>query len=172
MLKFGRHGQEAVLLAEFAACYSLGMVRHLAQGPQTPQAAKLGEKDFLTIARKERAATLDAGRPTERLLAAAVRSMPMMVMQKFHNLRSDSTVPHTFYEPAGTGRKRIVRLAPGLLQLAQSEQAAILTAELGALEHRGKFLSAGVGRSLIEEGVTIDWDTLKITPPPLGDRHC
>ncbi|MCF1594537.1 hypothetical protein [Streptomyces muensis] len=93
LLEFGRTGQEEVLFAEFAAAYSLGMVRHLAQDPRAPHPVELGEKDFLTVADQESAVTLDAGRPTERLLAAAVRSMPMMVMQKFHNLRGDSAVP-------------------------------------------------------------------------------
>ncbi|MGW5279382.1 HNH endonuclease [Streptomyces collinus] len=164
LLEFGRTGQEEVPLAELAAAYSLGLVRHLGQDPQAPQKKKLGETDFLTVAEQERAATLDAGQPTERLLAAAVRSMPAMVMQKFHNLRGDSAVPHTFYELAGTGRQRVVRLAPHLLRLAQSEQVSSLAAELDA---RWRIVessfAAGVGRSLVEEGVTVDWDTLKIT---------
>ncbi|MFE0375830.1 HNH endonuclease [Streptomyces inhibens] len=164
LLECARDGQEAVPLAEFAATYSMGMVRHLAQGPQAPQSAELGEKDFLTLAAQESAATLDAGRPTEQLLATAVRSMPTMVMQKFHNLRGDSTVPHTFYELTGVGRQRVVRLSPDLLRLAQSEQVAGLAAELGARwSIVESSFAAGVGRSLIKDGVTIDWDTLKLT---------
>ncbi|WP_414169955.1 HNH endonuclease [Streptoverticillium reticulum] len=164
MLEFGRHGREDVPLAELAASYSLGMVRHLAQDPQAPQAAELGEKDFLTIAAQESAATLAAGRPTERLLAAAVRSMPAMVMQKFHNLRGDTKVPHTFYELAGTGRQRVVRLTPDLHRLARSEQAAGLAAELGARwSIVESSFAAGVGRSLVEQGVAVDWADMKIT---------
>ncbi|MFE0646859.1 hypothetical protein ACFW2Y_35475 [Streptomyces sp. NPDC058877] len=106
LLEFGKGGREEIPLAELAAAYSLGLVQHLARERQAPQTVELGEKDFLTVAEQERAATLDAGRPTERLLEAAVRSMPMMVMQKFHNLRGDTAVPHTFYELAGTGRQR------------------------------------------------------------------
>src|SRR5690242_15279053 len=79
LLEFGRRGQDAVPLGEVAAAYSLGLVRHLAQNPQAPQATELGEKDFLTIAAEESTATLAAGCPTERLVAAAVRSMPAMV---------------------------------------------------------------------------------------------
>ncbi|MFG2884891.1 hypothetical protein ACGFYV_21815 [Streptomyces sp. NPDC048297] len=87
-----------------------------------------------------------------------------MVMQKFHNLRGDTAVPHTFYELTGTGRHRVVRLTPDLLQLAQSEQAAGLAAELGARwSIVESSFAAGIGRSLIENGVTVDWDTLKIT---------
>ncbi|MFE9625062.1 HNH endonuclease [Streptomyces sp. NPDC006527] len=164
LLEFGRHGQETVPLAELAVAYSFSIVGHLAQSPQAPQAAELGEKDFLAVAAQESAATLDEGRPTERLVAAAVRSMPTMVMQKFHNLRGDTAVPHTFYELAGSGRQRVVRLTPDLLRLAQSEQAVSLAAELGARwSIVESSFAAGVGRSLVEEGVAVDWDTLKIT---------
>lgn len=97
-------------------------------------------------------------------------------MQKFHNLRGDTKVPHTFYQLAGTGRHRVVQLTPDLLQLARSEQAAALTAELGSRWNivETSFV-AGIGRSLIEEGVLIDWDTLQLTDRrrlPLGNRHC
>jgi 5-methylcytosine-specific restriction endonuclease McrA len=164
LLKFGRLGQDMVPLAELAAAYSLDLVRHLGHSPQAPQAAELGEKDFLRIAAEDSAATLEAGRPTERMLAAAERSMPTMVMQKFHNLRGDAAVPHTFYELAGTGRQRVVRLTADLLRLAQSEQAAGLTAELGARwSIVESSFAASVGRSLIEEGVIADWETLQIT---------
>ncbi|MFF8402193.1 HNH endonuclease [Streptomyces sp. NPDC015684] len=164
LLEFGRTGQEEIPLAELAATYSLGLVRHLAQGPQAPKMDELGERDFLIVAEQERAATLNAGQPTERLLAAAVRSMPMMVMQKFHNLPGDTAVPHTFYELAGPGRQRVVRLTRDLLRLAQSEQASSLAAELGARwSIVESSFAASVGRSLVKEGVTVDWDTLKIT---------
>lgn len=164
LLEFGRHGRDDVPLAEFAASYSLGMVRHLARDPQAPQAVQLGENDFLAVAEQESAAALAADNPTERLLASAVRSMPTMVMQKFHNLRGDTAVPHTFYELAGMGRQRVVRLTSDLLRLAQSEQAPVLAAELGARwSIVESSFAAGVGRSLVEEGVTVDWDTLKIT---------
>ncbi|MFD8421063.1 HNH endonuclease [Streptomyces sp. NPDC059466] len=167
LLEFGRAGREGVPVAEFAAAYSLGLVRHLAGDPQAPHAQERGEKDFLTVAEQESAATLESGCPTERLLAAAVRSMPAMVMQKFHNLRSDTAVPHTFYELAGRGSQRMVRLTPDLLQLAQSEHATSLAAEL---EARWSIVESsfavGIGRSLLDEGVAVDWDTLKIT-----DKH-
>ncbi|MGW2392329.1 HNH endonuclease [Streptomyces lydicamycinicus] len=164
LLEFARHGRDAVPLAEFAAAYSMGLVRHVAEAPQASQAAEWGENDFLTLAGRESAATLDAGRATEQLVAAAVRSMPSMVMQKFHNLRGDSTVPHTFYELTGTGRQRVVRLTPDLLRLARSEQAAGLAAELGARwSIVESSFAAGIGRSLIEDGVTIDLETLTLT---------
>ncbi|MFD5633667.1 HNH endonuclease [Streptomyces sp. NPDC127077] len=164
LLEFGQTGREGVPVTEFAAAYSLSLVHHLARDPQAPYAQERSEKDFLTVAEQESAATLESGRPTERLLAAAVHSMPTMVMQKFHNLRGDTAVPHTFYELAGRGAQRMVRLTPDLLKLAQSPHATGLTAEL---EARWSIVessfAAGVGRSLLEEGVAIDWDTLKIT---------
>lgn len=164
LLEFGRDGRDAVPLAEFAAAYSLGVVRHLALGPQAPQTADLGENDFLAVAARESAAMPAAGHPSERLLAAAVRSMPAMVMQKFHHLRGDSAVPHTFYELAGTGRQRVVRLTPDLLGLARSEQATGLAGELDARwSIVESSFAAGVGRSLIEEGVVVDRETLRIT---------
>ncbi|MFE9883061.1 hypothetical protein [Streptomyces sp. NPDC005784] len=108
--------------------------------------------------------SLESGNPTERLLTAAVHSMPAMVMQKFHNLRGDTAVPHTFYELSKRGGQRTVRLMPDLLRLAQSEHAVGLSAEL---EARWSIVessfAAGVGRSLLEEGVAVDWDTLQIT---------
>ncbi|WP_406476363.1 HNH endonuclease [Streptomyces platensis] len=164
LLAFAGHGRDAVPLTEFAAAYSMGLVRHVAEGPQASQAAEWGENDFLTLAARESAATLDAGRPTEQLVAAAVRSMPSMVMQKFHNLRGDTTVPHTFYELTGTGRQRVVRLTPDLLRLARSEQATGLAAELGARwSIVESSFAAGIGRSLIEDGMTIDLETLQLT---------
>ncbi|MBA2949575.1 HNH endonuclease [Streptomyces sp. PSKA28] len=164
LFEFGRLGRDAVPLGEFAVTYSLGMARHLAQGPQAPQTVELSEQDFLAVATQEGAATLAAGHPTERLLTAAVRSMPAMVMQKFHNLRGSGVVPHTFYELEGTGRQRVVRLTPELMRLARSEQAASLAAELGARwSIVESSFAAGVGRSLVEDGVTHDLDTLKLT---------
>ncbi|MEX2985560.1 HNH endonuclease [Streptomyces sp. C36] len=164
LLEFGQRGQEAVPFGEFASIYSMGIVRRLSRGPQAPQAVELGAKDFLTVAAQESAASVEADRPTERLLTAAVRSMPVMVMQKFHNLRGDSAVPHTFYELTGIGRNRVVRLTPDLLRLALSGQAEGLAGELGARwSIVESSFAAGVGRSLVQEGIAVDWDSLTIT---------
>ncbi|WP_151771270.1 HNH endonuclease [Streptomyces abyssomicinicus] len=164
LLDAARQGRDAVPLKDLAAAYGIAMARHLAEAPQAPHATHLGERDFLTVAEQESAATLAAGRPTEKLVAAAERSMPAMVMRKFHNLRGSDTVPHTFYELLGTGRHRTVRLSSHLLRLARSEQAALLSAELGA---RWSIVetsfASGVGRSLVEEGMAHDLETLKLT---------
>ncbi|MFF8944522.1 HNH endonuclease [Streptomyces sp. NPDC014864] len=157
-----------VTLDELAVLYAMGLVVHLAEAPQAPSGSPLGDSDFLTVARQEAEASTKSGRPTERLLHAAVRSMPGMVMQKFHNLGGGSTeVAHRFYKLAGSPRKRIVRLTPDLCQVARSEQAAGLRTELGARWNivESSF-AAGVGRSLVAEGVAVDWATLKLT-----DKH-
>lgn len=45
-----------------------------------------------------------------------MKSMPAMVMQRFHNLRGDggAEVPHRFYEVTGTPRERVVKLTDHL----------------------------------------------------------
>jgi NADP-dependent 3-hydroxy acid dehydrogenase YdfG len=83
------------------------------------------------VAKAEAAETQHTGSPTEKLLEAAARSMPAMVMQKFHNV-TGGEVPHRFYEMTGTGKGRIVRLTPELQRIAGSEQLASLTEEVDA----------------------------------------
>ncbi|WP_051163576.1 hypothetical protein [Nocardia brevicatena] len=41
------------------------------------------------------------------LVEAAVRSIPAMVMQKFHNLRVVGRVAHTFYTLEGAGTNQL-----------------------------------------------------------------
>ncbi|WP_031484287.1 HNH endonuclease domain-containing protein [Streptomyces bicolor] len=157
-------GQREIPLAELAAPYALELARRLGDAPQAPEGAALRDSDFLTIAKEERAGTLEAGQPTERLLEAATRSMPAMVMQKFHNLRGGIQVPHRFFELTGDSRKRVVRLTGDALRIARSEQAVGLQAELDARwSIVESSFAAGVGRSLIEDGVAVDWDSLRLT---------
>ncbi|MGW0771757.1 HNH endonuclease [Streptomyces sp. NPDC002676] len=164
LLDAAGRGQSELRVAELAAPYALELVRHLGDAPQAPEGVALRDSDFLTIAKEERAGTLAAGWPTERLLLAAARSMPSMVMQKFHNLRGGTQVPHRFFELTGSGRQRIVRLTHDALRVAQSEQAVGLRAEL---EARWSIVessfAAGVGRSLMEDGVAVAWDSLRLT---------
>ncbi|MGP4085396.1 HNH endonuclease [Streptomyces sp. KR55] len=164
LLDAAGRGQSEIPLAELAAPYALELARHLGDAPQAPEGVALRDSDFLTIAKEERAETLNAGQPTERLLEAAARSMPAMVMQKFHNLRGGTQVPHRFFEPAGNPRQHVVRLTPDALRVARSEQAAGLRTELDARwSIVESSFAAGVGRSLIEDGVAVDWDSLKLT---------
>lgn len=164
LLEYAARDLTEVTLDELAVPYAMGLVAHLAEAPQAPSGAPPGESDFLTVARQEAAESTTLGRPTERLLHAAGRSMPAMVMQKFHNLGGGTKVAHRFYELAGGPRKRIVRLTPDLRRIARSEQAAGLRAELGARwSIVESSFAAGVGRSLVTEGVAVDWATLKLT---------
>jgi hypothetical protein len=89
--------------------------------------------------------------------------MPQVVMQKFHNVGSGE-VPHRFYEIVGTGRERRVRLTPELSRIAESETTSQLDVELRA---RWAIVetsfSAGVGASLISDGLAVDIDRAALT---------
>lgn len=164
LLEVAGEGRTEIPLRDLAEPYAMGLVRHLRnQVPQAPSGAVVGEKDFLTVAQEEAEESMRLGRPTERLLAAAVESMPKMVMQKFHNLPGGVAVPHRFYEVTGRSQERIVRLTAPLREVAQSEQAASLRGELAA---RWSIVEtsfeAEIGRSLIEDGVAVDMATLRI----------
>ncbi|MFG1947762.1 HNH endonuclease [Nonomuraea sp. NPDC048826] len=159
-------GRTDILLSELAEPYAMSLVEHLAHAPQASSKTAAGELDFLTVAQQEAAESVRQGSPTEKLLAAAMKSMPAMVMQKFHNLRGSgaSEVPHRFYEVTGAGQKRVVRLTEHLRAVALSEQRENLQTELVA---RWSIVetsfAAGVGRSLIEEGIEVDLETFRIT---------
>ncbi|MEW1923123.1 HNH endonuclease [Streptomyces sp. NPDC088360] len=159
LLGFAEEGREDVTLAEFAVPYSLGLVRHQLHTPQASSAVEETPTDFLVIAREEAEETLRLGHPTERLSAAAQRSMPAMVMQRFHNLKGGSEVPHRFYDLQGTGQRRTVVLTPELRRLAASEQAPVLRDELAA---RWRIVescfAAGIGRGVVQAGLSVDRD--------------
>ena len=164
LLEYAAQDRTEVTLDELAVPYAMGLIAHLAEAPQAPSAQRLSESDFLSVARQEAEESTTLGRPTDRLLHAAVRSMPAMVMQKFHNLGGNTEVAHRFYELAGSPRKRIVHLTPALRRVARSEQAAGLRAELDARwSIVESSFAAGIGRSLVTEGVTVDWATLRLT---------
>ncbi|MBI0375098.1 HNH endonuclease [Streptomyces albiflaviniger] len=164
LLEYAAQDRAEVTLDELAVPYAMGLVTHLAEAPQAPSGPPAGESDFLAVAEREAEASTALGRPTDRLLRSAVQSMPRMVMQKFHNLRGDTQTAHRFYELTGSSRKRIVHLTPELRAIAQGEQSAGLRAELGARWNivESSF-AAGIGRSLIDEGVAVDWTTLQLT---------
>jgi hypothetical protein len=132
LLEAATEGRPEILLRDLAVPYAMGLVRHLDQAPQAPSNTTVGDADFLTVATREAAESLRLGSPTEELLTAAMRSMPAMVMQKFHNLRGGVELPHRFYELTGSARERVVRLTDQLREVALSEQAASLQGELAA----------------------------------------
>ncbi|MFF5108100.1 hypothetical protein [Streptosporangium sp. NPDC000509] len=165
LLEAAAEGRSEILLRDLAVPYAMELVRHLGQAPQVSQKGELGEKDFLSVAEREAAESLRLGSPTEELLAAAIKSMPEMVMRKFHNLRGEGAeIPHRFYEVTGRSHERVVRLSKELRDIAQSEQAPTLRGELSA---RWNIVEAsfaiGIGRSLVKEGVIVDMSTLQIT---------
>ncbi|MGJ6969500.1 HNH endonuclease [Streptosporangium sp. G11] len=165
LLDAAAEGRSEILLRDLAVPYAMELVRHLDQAPQASQKNERGGADFLSVAERESAESLKLGSPTEELLAAAIKSMPEMVMRKFHNLPSGGVeVPHRFYEVTGRSKERVVRLSKELLDIARSEQAASLRGELSA---RWSIVetsfTAEIGRSLLLDGVYVDMTTLQIT---------
>lgn len=97
------------------------------------------------------------GSPTEALVEAAVRSMPGMVMQKFHNLRGGVEVPHRFYNLRARGPEVVVEFTDALMAIAGSEGAHNLSTELNARwQIVETSFESGVGLSLMGEGLGID----------------
>ncbi|MFH8408618.1 HNH endonuclease [Streptomyces sp. NPDC018019] len=165
LLHHAARGHTEIPLRDLAAPYAMTLLERRA--PQAPGSEEeRGTTDFLSIAAQESAESRRLGRPTDRLLDAAERSMPGMVMRKFHN-HGGGEVPHSFYEVVGRGRRRTVRLSSALGQVARSYELEGLRAELDArwsiVENS---FATGIGRSLIDEGVRVDPDTLHLT-----DRH-
>ncbi|MFE9323530.1 HNH endonuclease [Nocardia sp. NPDC052278] len=163
LLQYAASGHDAVPLGEFAAAYTSQLLERPSGRWQSPTGVALGARDFLTVLDRERQESTAAGRPTEALVDAAVKSIPSMVMQKFHNLRAGQ-IPHTFYELSGRGSNRIVRLTPDLLSLASV--APSLFAEL---DSRWAIVEAsfdaGIGKNLVASGVDVDIDSAIIVSP-------
>jgi len=129
LLETANSGSESVSLADLAVPYALSLTKRAQNYPQAPKAESLGEQDFLTILSKESQETLKFDSPTVRLVDAAVKSMPMMVMQKFHNM-SGGAVPHTFYEIEDLGTSKIIRFTPSLCDVIKSGKVALLSHEI------------------------------------------
>lgn len=158
LLELARSGREAVPLTELATAYATLLVNRDGNFPQAPESQSLGQKDFLSVLARERNPSQAAGRPTEALVDAAAKSIPDMVMRKFHNLPGQGEVAHKFYELEGRGRHKIVRLTPDL-QAVAGDSSAVLSDELNA---RWRIVEAsfdaGIGRSLLG-GLTFDEET-------------
>jgi len=154
LLDLAQQGHDAVPLVSLAEKYSWALLTRDGGYPQAPASLELRDTDFLTVLERERAASLTAGNASEELVAAAAKSMPSMVMQKFHNLRGIGEVAHTFYEVQGSTRSRTVRLTPELHRVAAADD--VLSHELDA---RWTIVEAsfdaGIGRRLIASGVEI-----------------
>ncbi len=156
LLEFAHAGDDAPLLSEVAARYAWHLTVHAENYPQARNTG-LRESDFLSVLSQESAATLSTGTPPERLVVAAVSSMPSMVMDKFHNLRDSGTVAHRFYELSGTGPQRRVILTEALRSLDGADAAQVLTPELQA---RWAIVEASfdaeIGPGLVSTGLYVD----------------
>ncbi|MFC4908604.1 HNH endonuclease [Actinomadura gamaensis] len=156
LLRAAGEDRTEIPLAELALAYSSGLLDHIAQAPQASPKAPQGENDFLALAAAEAEESRGIGRPTEKLVDAAMVNMPRMVMQKFHNV-AGGEIPHRFYELRGSRRDRVVLLTPELRAVARSEQAALLGDELSA---RWSIVetsfSTGIGASLMADGLVVD----------------
>ncbi|GAB7190962.1 hypothetical protein NUM3379_16690 [Kineococcus sp. NUM-3379] len=173
LLQAAGEGRDSLTVPELAVPYAMALVRRAQRYPQASAKQELAPSDFLAVAAEEAEASLAAGQPTQRLLEAAVISMPAMVMQKFHNLRDSalgSTVGHTFYELRGRGRDRRVHLTPELHRVAAG--ATVLRDELDA---RWSIVEtsfdAGIGTSLLRSGVVLSVDGETLQAPVIRRAH-
>lgn len=164
LMDLARSGQDAVPLIELATTYATYLVNRGGNYPQAPSSSDLSASDFLTVLGRERDESIANGTPTEALVDASVRSIPGMVMDKFHNLRGQGEVAHRFYEIEGRGPKRIVRLTPELRAVAAD--GSLLDDEL---DSRWRIVEASfdaqIGRGLVGAGVDIDTDTGEVLTP-------
>lgn len=157
LLEHAKEGRTAVTLRDLAEGYARVIVQHADVAPQVRASGELAQGDFLSVVREEAEATLSNGSPTEALVEAAVRSMPGMVMQKFHNLRGGVEAPHRFYILRGNGPEGVVEFTSSLRAIAGSEDLHNLSTELDARwQIVETSFESGVGRSLIGEGMGVD----------------
>lgn len=157
LIEHASEGRSSVTLRELATSYTSAIIRHSATGPQAPASMKLAPKDFLSLVNKFREVSPGDAPPTEELVDAAVRAMPGMVMQKFHNLRGGVETPHRFYSLRASGRHAVVDFTPALRAVAGSTELHSLSSELDA---RWQIVEAsfasGVGQSLMGQGLGVD----------------
>lgn len=156
LLEHAGQGRSEVVLRDLAESYARVIVEHAEVAPQAPSSLSLGSTDFLALVRRDATESVQQGSPTEALVEVAVRSMPGMVMQKFHNLRGGIEAPHRFYNLRSLGADGVVEFTPALMSIAHTKDYS-LTAELDA---RWRIVETsfqtGVGQSLIAEGFGVD----------------
>lgn len=164
LLAFGREGRDSVALSELGRAYAGQLLARSHGAAQAPAASRLGDMDFLAVLERERRESTSIGEPTERLVDAAARAIPEMVMQKFHNLRDLGQVAHTFYELEGRGRDRRVRLTPELRDVAtrSSDLASELDARWSIVEAS---FDAEISRNLLQSGVEPSDDLTDVVVP-------
>ena len=171
LLTAAESGRDSLTLNELAIPYALSMAEHAVNAPQAPGIDSLGEKDYLTVVAEEARESLLQEMPTERLLQATVKSMPGMVMQKFHNLRGTDGIPLEFYSISGSESRSVVTLAPELVTIANDSASGLLREEL---QTRWALVESAfdseIGTSLVGKGVELtsdaDWllETVRRAP--------
>lgn len=120
---------DSVTLEELASTYSLELAKHF-EFPQAPSIENLGEKDFLSVLGNHRDDVLNAGAATNLLVQAAMKSMPQMVMQKFHNVPQGFAFNFDFYEILGRSSSQRVIFTDEMQAVARSENIEVLSDEL------------------------------------------
>ena len=160
LLEKARLGHESVSLDELAMPYAMSLAARVGQFPQVSTVQNLGEQDFLAICTAEAEQSLRNKAPTQPLLDAARRSMPAMVLQKFHNLRGGTSLPHRFYE-IGTGKDRNqVLITPHLAAVATNAEHDLdreLDARWSIVEAS---FTTGIGAALRSHGLRVSDGTL------------
>jgi len=157
LLEVSKTGADEVELYELASQYAAAMLRRSADAKQAPGNRELGTKDFLRVLEEERQTSLNMGIPTDRLISAAVESMPGMVMTKFHNLSGGMTVQNDFYRLQSVRGNKQVILLPSLTDVLRADSAKTLMPEL---DSRWSLVEtawdANIGRGLMGRGPVLD----------------
>lgn len=165
LLEVAGSGRNAVPLVELANTYATHLINRAGNYPQVSSSLELSDTDFLSVFARERHASRAAGTPTEALVDAAARSIPGMVMAKFHNLRGEGEVAHRFYEIEGRGANRLVRLTADMMAVA-NQDTGVLGEEIDA---RWRIVEASfdaeIGRALVGSGVDLDLETGQLVTP-------
>ena len=159
LLDLAKTGRDAVPLIELASTYATHLVNRTGNYPQASSSLQLSDKDFLSVLARERDDSVPTTPPPTLWSMRAARSIPGMVMDKFHNLPGEGEVAHRFYDIQGRGPNRMVRLTPDLQAVADNG-TGLLDEEL---DSRWRIVEAsfdaGIGRSLVREGVDVDLET-------------
>lgn len=165
LLEVAASGRDAVPVVELAVAYATYLVNRSGNYPQASAALQLSDTDFLSVLARERHKSIAEGAPTEELIDAATRSIPSMVMQKFHNLPGHGEVAHRFYEIEGRSTNRLVRLTPDMMALV-AQETEVLVHEIDA---RWRIVEASfdaeIGRSLMGRGVALDLESGQFVTP-------
>ena len=158
LLECASSGKTSVTLEDLARSYSLEIAKH----DEYPQGSGVDEQsptDFLAVVQRERAVTLEVGQPTDALVEAAIRSMPGMVMQKFHTVPDGFVRNFDFYTLEKVNGIQVVQFSDELLHVATSREIRILKDELFARWNvvEASF-SPDIGGTLRVQGVVASGD--------------